>query len=104
MARVSYDSDTDSGYIYVSQAHIEATEPSGANVIVDRDRSSEVVGVEVLSVSNAESWLGEVIDLVGLTAALSLLELATSNAADASEARGSNDAKFEWDENDAKVA
>ena len=61
--RYSYDSESDCGYIRIGDGDVARTESLTASLHVDRDGSGNIVGVEVLIVTDP-SWIAQVTDLL----------------------------------------
>lgn len=61
--RYSYDSESDCGYIRVGDGDVARTESRTASLHVDRDRSDNIIGIEVLTVTDP-SWVPHVTDLL----------------------------------------
>ena len=61
--RYSYDSESDCGYIRIGEGDVARTESLTASLHVDRDGSGNIVGIEVLTVTDP-SWVPHVTDLL----------------------------------------
>lgn len=61
--RYSYDSESDCGYIRIGDGDVARTESLTASLYVDRDGSDNIVGIEVLTVTDP-SWMAQVTDLL----------------------------------------
>ena len=61
--RYSYDSVSDCGYIRIGDGDVARTDSLAASLHVDRDGSDNIVGVEVLTVTDP-SWVPHVTDLL----------------------------------------
>ena len=61
--RYLYDSGSDCGYIWIGYGDVARTESVTASLHVDRDGSGNIVGVEVLTVTDP-SWMAQVTDLL----------------------------------------
>jgi uncharacterized protein YuzE len=61
--RYSYDSESDCGYIRIADGDVASTESLTASVHVDRDGSDNIVGIEVLTVTDP-GWMPRVRDLL----------------------------------------
>lgn len=61
--RYSYDSESDCGYIRIADADVARTESLTASLHVDRDGSDNIVGIEVLTVTDP-GWMPRVRDLL----------------------------------------
>ncbi len=61
--RYSYDSESDCGYIRIGEGDAARTESLTASLYVDRDGSDNIVGIEVLTVTD-QSWVPHVTDLL----------------------------------------
>jgi len=61
--RYSYDSESDCGYIRIGQGDVARTESLSTSLYVDRDGSDNIVGIEVLTVSDP-NWVPHVTDLL----------------------------------------
>lgn len=61
--RYSYDSESDCGYIRIGDGDVARTESLTASLHVDRDGSDNIVGIEVLTVTDP-SWVPHVTDLL----------------------------------------
>lgn len=48
MVRVEYDSKADAMYIWLRKARYEISEELAENVILDLDKSSRIIGIEIL--------------------------------------------------------
>ena len=64
--RYSYDSKSDCGYIWIGDGDVARTESLTASLHVDRDGYGNVVGIEVLTVTDP-SWIPHVTDLLAGT-------------------------------------
>ena len=61
--RYSYDSESDCGYIRIGEGDVARTESLTASLHVDRDGSDNIVGIEVLAVTDP-SWVPHVAHLL----------------------------------------
>ena len=61
--RYSYDSESDCGYIRIANGDVARTESLTASLLVDRDGSGNIVGIEVLTVTDP-GWMPRVRDLL----------------------------------------
>ena len=61
--RYSYDSESDCGYIRIGDGDVARTDSLTASLHVDRDGSDNIVGIEVLTVTDP-SWVSHVTDLL----------------------------------------
>ena len=61
--RYSYDSESDCGYIRIADGDVASTESLTASLHVDRDGSDNIVGIEVLTVTDP-GWMPRVRDLL----------------------------------------
>ncbi|MCY3561505.1 MAG: DUF2283 domain-containing protein [bacterium] len=70
--RYSYDSESDCGYIRIGDGAVARTESLTASLYVDRDGSDDIVGIEVLAVTDL-SWIPQVTGLLAASASDALL-------------------------------
>ena len=61
--RYSYDSESDCGYIRLGDGAVTRTESLTASLHVDRDGHDNIVGIEVLTVTDP-SWIPHVTNLL----------------------------------------
>lgn len=61
--RYSYDSESDCGYIRIGGGDVARTDSLTASLHVDRDGSDNIIGIEVLTVTDP-SWVPHVTDLL----------------------------------------
>ena len=61
--RYSYDSKSDCGYIRIGDGDVARTESLTASLHVDRDRHDNIVGIEVLTVTDP-AWVPHAADLL----------------------------------------
>ena len=64
--RYSYDSESDCGYIWIGDGDVARTESLTASLHVDHDGSDNIVGIEVLTVTDP-GWVPRVADLLAGT-------------------------------------